>query len=92
MVLFGVVFPAFVAWVTSGWLARRLVSWWGALLSVTVGFVAGVALPGIAHGAIADYVLNSFDGEGWIRAIGTSLLVALLFSIWSTVRARRGIT
>jgi ABC-type antimicrobial peptide transport system permease subunit len=91
MVVFGVFLPAFVAWIISGWIAKRLASWWGALLAATIGFVAGVALPGIAHGVIADYVLNSFDGEGWVRTLATSLLVALLFSIWSTIRARRSI-
>lgn len=90
MLIFGVLFPALVAWVVSGWLAKRLRSWWGAILSVIGGFIVGVTLPAAAYGIIADYIFNGFDGEWWLRAVGMSIWAALFAGIWSITRVRRG--
>jgi hypothetical protein len=92
MLFFGVLLPMLLGFACTYLGAKRLKRWCGELLgtvvAVVLGFELGVALSGLLHSAMIDYMPDAFDKALWVRVASVSIWTALFGSVWGSARAR----
>ena len=88
IIVYGVLIPAFFAYKSCAWVAKRLSTWWGSALALITGFIIGFIAPIIAYG-IMTYTIISYDGAFFIKMIGYSTGVVIVLSIFALRAVRK---